>query len=261
MGCRCSCRISKGDLSGISKAGGGNAKVEERIKLLALDHAYEGFPVTFWDVWGEQGHPVRATISDMGPLLLARMLNLNEVQEGVLNLVFKIADEAGLLLLDLKDLQAMLQFVADNAKSFTTEYGNISAASVGAIQRACSPWKTRGENLFGEPMLNIADLMQTDGGKGVINILAADKLMQSPRPMPPCCCGCWRNCSRTCRRPEIWTSPRWCSSLTSPLLFDEAPKVLVDKVEQVVRLIRSKGWACISSPRTRLTCRTGCWAS
>ena len=233
----------KGDLSGISKPGGGNAKVEERIKLLALDHAYEGFPVTFWDVQGKQGHPVRATISDMGPLLLSRMLDLNEVQEGVLNLVFKIADEAGLLLLDLKDLRAMLQFVADNAKSFTTEYGNISAASVGAIQRGLLTLENQGgAKLFGEPMLNIADLMQTDGGKGVINILAADRLMQSPKAYATLLL--WLLAELFEHLPEAGDleKPKLVFFFDEAhLLFDEAPKVLIDKVEQVVRLIRSKG--------------------
>jgi len=234
----------KGDLSGVSQPGGGNAKVEERIKLLALeDHAYEGFPVTLWDVWGEQGHPVRATISDMGPLLLARMLNLNEVQEGVLNLVFKIADEAGMLLLDLKDLRAMLQFVAENAKEFTTEYGNISAASVGAIQRGLLTLENQGgEALFGEPMLNIADLMQTDNGKGVINILAADKLMQSPKAYATLLL--WLLAELFENLPEAGDldKPKMVFFFDEAhLLFDEAPKVLVDKVEQVVRLKRSKG--------------------
>jgi DNA helicase HerA-like ATPase len=221
--------------------------VEERIKLLALDHAYEGFPVTFWDVWGNgpnpQGHPVRATISDLGPLLLSRMLNLNEVQEGVLNLVFKIADEAGLLLLDLKDLRAMLQFVAENAKSFTTEYGNISAASVGAIQRGLLTLENQGgEHLFGEPMLNIADLMQTDGGKGLINILAADRLMQSPKAYATLLL--WLLAELFENLPEAGDldKPKMVFFFDEAhLLFDEAPKVLVDKVEQVVRLIRSKG--------------------
>ena len=140
-------------------------------------------PATLWDVFGEQGHPVRATVSDMGPLLLGRMLNLNETQDGVLNLVFKIADDNGLLLLDLKDLRAMLQYVGDNASEFTTQYGNVSAASVGAIQRGLMQIETQGgDKFFGEPMLNISDFMQTDSaGHGVINILAADKLMHSPR--------------------------------------------------------------------------------
>ena len=238
----------KGDLSGVCKAGGGNAKVEERIKQLQLDaHQYESYPVTFWDVWGSgpnpQGHPMRATVSDMGPLLLSRLLNLNEVQEGVLNLVFKIADEAGMLLLDMKDLRAMLQFVAENAKEFTTEYGNISAASVGAIQRGLLTLENQGgDQLFGEPMLNIADLMQTDAGKGVINILAADKLMQSPKTYSMLLL--WLLA-------ELYENLPEAGDLDKPklvfffdeahLLFDDAPKVLVDKVEQIARLIRSKG--------------------
>jgi hypothetical protein len=238
----------KGDLSGISQPGGGNPKVEERLKLLALeDHAYEGYPVTFWDVWGSgpnpQGHPMRATLSDMGPLLIARMLNLNEVQEGVLNLVFKIADEAGLLLLDLKDLRAMLQFVADNAKEFTTEYGNISAASVGAIQRGLLTLENQGgEALFGEPMLDIVDLMQTENGKGVINILAADRLMQSPKVYATLLL--WLLAELFEHLPEAGDldKPKMVFFFDEAhLLFDEAPKVLIDKVEQVVRLIRSKG--------------------
>ncbi len=235
----------KGDLSGVSKPGGDNAKVNERIHLLGLEETrpFEGHPITFWDVWGEQGHPVRATISDMGPLLLARMLGLNEVQEGVLNLVFRIADEAGLLLLDLKDLRAMLQYVADNAKVFTTGYGNISAASVGAIQRGLLTLENQGgEALFGEPMLNINDLMQTDGGKGVINILAADRLMQAPRTYATLLL--WLLAELFEQLPEAGDLDR--PKLVfffdeAHLLFDDAPKVLVDKVEQVVRLIRSKG--------------------
>jgi len=238
----------KGDLSGVCKAGGGNAKVEERIKQLQLNaHQYESHPVTFWDVWGSgpnpQGHPMRATVSDMGPLLLSRLLNLNEVQEGVLNLVFKIADEAGMLLLDMKDLRAMLQFVAENAKEFTTEYGNISAASVGAIQRGLLTLENQGgDQLFGEPMLNIADLMQTDGGKGVINILAADKLMQSPKTYSMLLL--WLLA-------ELYENLPEAGDLDKPklvfffdeahLLFDDAPKVLIDKIEQIARLIRSKG--------------------
>ena len=154
----------KGDLSGLAKAGGGNAKVAARVAQLKLDdYANRAYPVTFWDVFGEMGHPLRATISDMGPLMLGRMLNLNEVQQGVLALVFKIADDCGLLLLDLKDLRAMVQSVGDNAADFTTEYGNISTASIGAIQRGLLQIEMQGgEKLFGEPMLNIEDLMQTD---------------------------------------------------------------------------------------------------
>jgi len=170
----------KGDLSGISQPGTRNPKIEERAKKLKLsDFSYAACPVTFWDVLGEQGHPVRATISEMGPLLLARLLNLNEIQESVLALVFKIADDHGLLLLDVKDLQAMLHYVGDNSKQFQTQYGNISAASIGSIQRGLLALEQQGaEKFFGEPALNLDDLMQTDSsGHGIVNILAADKLM------------------------------------------------------------------------------------
>ncbi|HYR05442.1 MAG TPA: helicase HerA-like domain-containing protein, partial [Gallionella sp.] len=165
----------KGDLSGMSKLGGGNTKVTARAEQLKLeDFTYRAYPVTFWDVFGAMGHPLRATVSDMGPLLLGRMLNLNEVQQGVLTLVFKIADDNGLLLLDLKDLRAMVQNVGENSADYTTEYGNISTASIGAIQRGLLQIETQGgDKLFGEPMLDIADLMQTDSnGYGMINILA-----------------------------------------------------------------------------------------
>ena len=174
----------KGDLAGLSQPGGNNPKILERAKELKIDDFKgEASPVVFWDVFGEQGHPVRATVSEMGPLLLARLLELNDTQEGVLNIVFKIADENGLLLLDLKDLRAMLQYVADNADQFKTQYGNISAASAGAIQRSLLALESQGaDKFFGEPALNLEDLIQTQGGKGVVNILAADKLMQkSPK--------------------------------------------------------------------------------
>ena len=174
----------KGDLAGLSQSGGNNPKVVERAKELRIDgFKGEPCPVVFWDVFGEQGHPVRATVSEMGPLLLGRLLELNETQEGVLNIVFKIADENGLLLLDLKDLRAMLQYVADNADQFKTQYGNISAASAGTIQRSLLALESQGaDKFFGEPALNLEDLIQTQGGKGTINILAADKLTQkSPK--------------------------------------------------------------------------------
>ena len=174
----------KGDLAGLSQVGGINPKVVERAKELKIaDFKGEACPVVFWDVFGEQGHPVRATVSEMGPLLLGRLLELNDTQEGVLNMVFKIADESGLLLLDLKDLRAMLQYVADNADQFKTQYGNVSAASAGAIQRNLLALESQGADKFlGEPALNLDDLIQTQGSKGVINILAADKLMQqSPK--------------------------------------------------------------------------------
>ncbi|MCA3214323.1 MAG: DUF853 family protein, partial [Burkholderiales bacterium] len=173
----------KGDLTGIAKAGSLGEKMKKRLDSLGMpEPQWATCPVALWDVWGEQGHPVRATVSDMGPLLLARLLNLNETQEGVLTLAFKIADDHGLLLLDLKDLRAMLQFVGDNAAQFKTQYGNISPASIGAIQRGLLQIEQQGgEKFFGEPMLDIADLMQTADGQGVVNILVADKLMNNPR--------------------------------------------------------------------------------
>lgn len=200
-------------------------------------------PVTLWDVFGEQGHPVRATVSDMGPLLLGRMLDVNETQAGVLNLVFKIADDNGLLLLDLKDLRAMLQYVGENASQFTTEYGNISAASVGAIQRGLLQIETQGgDKFFGEPMLNIADFMQTVGGKGVVNILAADKLMNSPRLYATFLL--WMLSELFEQLPEIGDpdQPKLAFFFDEAhLLFNEAPKALVERIELVVRLVRSKG--------------------
>jgi DNA helicase HerA-like ATPase len=233
----------KGDLSGIAKAGGGNAKVAERAKLLKLELRHEACPVVFWDVYGAAGHPVRATVSDMGPLLLSRLLGLNDTQEGVLNLVFKIADDAGLLLLDAKDLRAMLQHVGDNAAQFTTAYGNVSAASIGAIQRGLLALETQGaDRFFGEPMLDIADLMQVSGGKGVVNILAADKLMNSPKLYSTFLL--WMLAELFERLPEVGDpeKPKLVFFFDEAhLLFDEAPKALLEKIEQVVRLIRSKG--------------------
>jgi len=234
----------KGDLSGMAKAGGENAKVAERAKRLGLDLRYEACPVVFWDVFGEAGHPVRATISDMGPLLLARILGLNDTQEGVLQLVFKIADDAGMLLLDAKDLRAMLQFVGENSGQFTTEYGNVSAASIGAIQRGLLALESQGaDKFFGEPMLDIADLMQTaDGGRGVVNILAADRLMNSPKLYATFLL--WMLSELFEQLPEIGDPDK--PGLVfffdeAHLLFDDAPKALLEKIEQVVRLIRSKG--------------------
>jgi DNA helicase HerA-like ATPase len=201
-------------------------------------------PTTVWDVFGEQGHPVRATISDMGPLLLTRMLGLNDTQAGVLNLVFKIADDNGLLLLDMKDLRAMLQYVGDNAKQFTTEYGNISAASIGAIQRGLVQIETQGgDQFFGEPMLNIEDFMQTDAqGQGVVNILAADKLMNSPRLYATFLL--WMLSELFEVLPEIGdpVKPKLVFFFDEAhLLFKDAPAVLVERIELVVRLVRSKG--------------------
>ncbi len=235
----------KGDLSGLAKAGAATPKITERLALLGLEAPqWAGCPTTFWDVYGEQGHPVRATVSDLGPLLLSRMLNLNDVQEGVLQLVFKIADDNGLLLLDLKDLRAMLQHVSENAASFQAEYGNVSAASVGAIQRGLVGIEEQGgDQFFGEPMLNIEDLMQTDGnGHGVINILAADKLLNAPRLYSTFLL--WMLSELFEQLPEVGDvdKPRLVFFFDEAhLLFDDAPKQLLQKIEQVVRLIRSKG--------------------
>ena len=244
IGVPCFMSDVKGDLSGISQPGGGNPKVMERVQKLGLaEHAYQGYPVTFWDAFGELGHPVRATISDMGPLLLSRMLELNETQAGVLNLVFKVADDAGLLLLDLKDLRAMLQFVGEHAKEFTTEYGNISAASVGAIQRGLLALESQGgEKIFGEPMLNIADLMQTERGKGVINILAADKLMLAPKMYATLLLWLLSELFENLPEAGDLDKPKLVFFFDEAhLLFSDAPSALLDKIEQVVRLIRSKG--------------------
>jgi DNA helicase HerA-like ATPase len=233
----------KGDLAGMAKAGGDNPKVAERVKSLKLELAYQACPVVLWDVFGKSGHPVRATVSDMGPLLLARLLGLNDTQEGVLNLVFKIADDNGLLLLDVKDLRAMLQHVGENASKFTTAYGNVSAASVGAIQRGLLALETQGAGqFFGEPMLDIADLMQTAGSKGVVNILAADQLMNSPKLYATFLL--WMLAELFEQLPEVGDpeKPKLVFFFDEAhLLFDEAPKALLDKIEQVVRLIRSKG--------------------
>src|SRR6185503_10245773 len=233
----------KGDLSGIAKAGGANAKVAERLKSLGSEVAFEACPVVFWDLYGKAGHPVRATVSDMGPLLLGRMLGLNETQEGVLSLVFKIADDEGLLLLDLKDLRAMLQHVGDEAAKYKTEYGNVSTASVGAIQRGLLALENQGAaQFFGEPMLDIADLMQARDGKGMVNILAADKLMGSPKLYSTFLL--WLLAELFEHLPEVGDveKPKLVFFFDEAhLLFAEAPKALLEKVEQVVRLIRSKG--------------------
>ena len=235
----------KGDLTGVSQAG----KVGEKLAAVLQDRGLAlpeslACPTTLWDVFGEQGHPVRATISDMGPLLLTRMLGLNDTQAGVLNLVFKIADDNGLLLLDMKDLRAMLQYVGDNAKQFTTEYGNISAASIGAIQRGLVQIETQGgDKFFGEPMLNIEDFMQTDAqGLGVVNILAADKLMNSPRLYATFLL--WMLSELFEVLPEIGDpeKPKLVFFFDEAhLLFKDAPAVLVERIELVVRLVRSKG--------------------
>lgn len=234
----------KGDLTGISQTG----NLPEKVRKILADRGLtptepQACPTTLWDVFGEQGHPVRATVSDMGPLLLSRMLDLNDTQTGVLNLVFKIADDNGLLLLDMKDLRAMLQHIGDNAKQFTTEYGNISAASIGAIQRGLLQIEQQGgDKFFGEPMLDINDFMQTERGKGVINILAADKLLNSPRLYATFLL--WMLSELFETLPEIGDpeKPKLVFFFDEAhLLFDEAPKILVDRIELVVRLVRSKG--------------------
>ncbi|MES2241677.1 MAG: helicase HerA-like C-terminal domain-containing protein [Pseudomonadota bacterium] len=234
----------KGDLAGISQAGSMGEKMAAVLKERGIDKPVPlACPTTLWDVFGEQGHPVRATVSDMGPLLLGRMLGLNETQAGVINLVFKIADDNGMLLLDLKDLRAMLQYVGDNGSQFTTQYGNISAASVGAIQRGLMQIETQGgDKFFGEPMLNISDFMQTVDGKGVVNILAADKLMNSPRLYATFLL--WMLSELFEQLPEIGDpdKPKLVFFFDEAhLLFDEAPKALIERIELVVRLVRSKG--------------------
>jgi DNA helicase HerA-like ATPase len=237
----------KGDLAGISGAGGGNDGVQKRVEQMRLEA--EGFeyapcPVTFWDILGEQGHPVRTTLTEMGPLLLARLMRLNDVQEGVLNIVFRVADDNGWLLLDLKDLRALLAHVADNATSLRSDYGNVSRASVGAIQRRLLILEGQGADmLFAEPALDLGDLMQTDEqGHGFVNILAADKIIHTPTLYSTFLL--WLLSELFEKLPEVGDRdrPRLVFFFDEAhLLFDRAPQVLLDKVEQVVRLIRSKG--------------------
>ena len=235
----------KGDLSGVSQPGGGNEKVDKRVEQLGLaPWDFHGWPVMFWDVFGEQGHPVRTTASEVGPLLLARMLNLNEIQEAVLTVAFRVADDNGLLLLDMDDLRAILKYVADNAAEIGTTYGNVSAACVGAIQRGLLTLEEQGgANLFGEPALDLFDFMQTGAdGKGYINILAADKLMLSPQVYSTLLL--WLLCELFERLPEAGDLPK--PKLVfffdeAHLLFTDTPPALLTKIEQVVRLIRSKG--------------------
>ncbi len=234
----------KGDLTGISQSGSISPKLAGVLTERGIEAPMpQAFAVTLWDVFGKQGHPVRATVSDLGPQLLARLLNLNETQTGVLQIVFKVADDQGLLLLDMKDLRAMCQHVGDNASTFTTEYGNVSAASVGAIQRGLLTLDEQGaDQFFGEPMLNINDFLQTVDGKGVINILAADKLLNSPRLYATFLL--WMLSELYEHLPEV-------GDLDQPkvvfffdeahLLFNDAPKALLERIELVVRLVRSKG--------------------
>ncbi|EMO5718156.1 DUF853 domain-containing protein [Enterobacter bugandensis] len=235
----------KGDLTGVAQEGTASEKLLERLKNIGItDWAPHGNPVVVWDIFGEKGHPVRATVSDLGPLLLARLLNLNDVQSGVLNIIFRIADDQGLLLLDFKDLRAITQYIGDNAKSFQNQYGNISSASVGAIQRGLLTLEQQGaEHFFGEPMLDIKDWMRTDSsGKGIINILSSEKLYQMPKLYAA---------SLLWMLSELYEQLPEAGDLEKPklvfffdeahLLFNDAPQVLLDKIEQVIRLIRSKG--------------------
>ena len=235
----------KGDLSGISQAGAASPKLSQRLADLGLpEPAWGGSPTTLWDIFGEQGHPIRATVSDLGPLLLARMLDLNDTQEGVLTLAFRVADDEGLLLLDLKDLRSMLQYVADHAAELRTRYGQVSSASIGAIQRSLLRLESEGaETFFGEPMLDVFDWMRADAqGRGMVNILAADRLMQSPRLYAVFLL--WMLADLYERLPEVGDleKPKLVFFFDEAhLLFKDAPAALLEKIEQVVRLIRSKG--------------------
>jgi DNA helicase HerA-like ATPase len=234
----------KGDLSGIAAIGEAKDALLKRAKDMGFDYQPDEFPVVFWDLFGEEGHPVRATISEVGPVLLSRMMDLNDVQEGVLNIVFRVADEQGLLLLDLKDLRAMLQFIAEHADELTTQYGNVSKATIGTIQRALLVLENQGgAKFFSEPALDLKDLMRVDrDGRGVVNILAADKLMESPRLYATFLL--WMLSELFHVLPEIGDpdKPKLVFFFDEAhLLFDDAPKALMDKIEQVVRLIRSKG--------------------
>ena len=234
----------KGDLSGISEMGEAKDFIVKRANAMSLSFQPDRFSTVFWDVFGEQGHPVRATVSEMGPLLLSRMMDLNDVQEGVLNIAFRVADEQGLLLLDMKDLRAILSFVADHAGELTTQYGNVSKQTVGTIQRQLLVLENQGgDKFFGEPALDLKDFMRTDrDGRGMVNILVADRLMQSPRLYATFLL--WMLSELFEQLPEVGDPPK--PKLVfffdeAHLLFNDAPKPLLDKIEQVVRLIRSKG--------------------
>ena len=235
----------KGDLAGISQKGGDNPRALERAKLLKIEgYGGRSFPVVLWDLFGEKGHPIRTTVSEVGPVLMARLLQLNEIQEGVLNIVFKVADEQGLLLLDFKDLQAMLQWVAENAGTLTNEFGNVSKQTVGTIQRQLLMLDQQGgKGFFGEPALDLADMIRLDGsGLGVINVLAADRLMQNPRLYGTFLL--WLLSELFEQLPEVGDldKPKFVFFFDEAhLLFDDAPKALLNRIEQVVRLIRSKG--------------------
>lgn len=243
MGVPCVVSDIKGDLSGIAAKGGNNPKVAERLNQMGLEAAYTECPVTFWDVWGEQGHRLRATISDMGPLLLSRLMGLNETQNGVLNLAFKVADDEGLALLDLKDLRAMIQNIGERSKELSLSYGNVSTASIGAIQRALLSLESQGaDQLFGEPMLNIDDLIQSVDGKGVVNLLDATKLMNTPKLYASLLLWILSELFETLPEAGDSKKPKLLFFFDEAhLLFNDAPDVLIEKIEQVVRLIRSKG--------------------
>jgi len=245
----------KGDLSGIAKAGVSSEKLQARLDNIGVtDWQPQDNPVVLWDIFGEQGHPVRATVSDLGPLLLARLLNLNGIQSGVLQIIFRIADDRGMLLLDFKDLRSMVQYIGDNAKSFTTEYGNISTASVGAIQRGLLALEQQGaEYFFGEPMLDIRDWMRTDAeGRGIINILSAEKLYRMPKLYATSLL--WMLSELYEQLPEVGDAekPKLVFFFDEAhLLFDDVPAVLLEKIQQVMRLIRSKGvgvWFVTQNP-------------
>jgi DNA helicase HerA-like ATPase len=234
----------KGDLSGISEVGEAKEAFVARAKSLGFDYEPDQFPVVFWDLFGEQGHPIRATISEMGPLLLSRLMDLNDVQEGVINICFRVADEQGLVILDLKDLRAVLGFISDHAAELTVQYGNVSKATIGTIQRQLLVLENQGgSKFFGEPALALKDFIRTDReGRGFVNILAADKLMESPRLYATFLL--WLLSELFEELPEVGDppKPKLCFFFDEAhLLFNEAPKALLDKIEQVVRLIRSKG--------------------
>lgn len=246
----------KGDLSGVAKTGGNKESVNKRVEGYQLQEKgfeYKAFPVRFWDVFGEQGHPVRTTVTSMGPLLLERLLDLNETQGAILTMAFRIADDHNLLLIDLKDLQKMLQYIGDNRQEFTTKYGNISPASIGAIQRGLMRLESEGAaKFFGEPDLEITDFIQTEQGKGVINILAADKLMNSPRVYTTFLLWLLDDLYETLPEVGDLDKPKLVFFFDEAhLLFNDMPSSLLEKVDQIVRLIRSKGvgvYFCTQNP-------------
>ncbi|MEP7077157.1 MAG: helicase HerA-like domain-containing protein [Acidobacteriota bacterium] len=233
----------KGDLTGVTQPGGGNDKIDARNTQLAIAPSFEGFPATLWDVFGKQGHPLRATVSEMGPLMLARLLDLNDTQEGVLAIAFKYADDNGLLLLDLKDLQSLMQYVGQNAQELTLKYGNVSSASVGAIQRGLLQLDQQGGDIFfGEPAVKLDDFIQTVGGKGVLNLLAADQLINAPKLYSTFLLWLLSELFENLPEAGDLDKPKLVFFFDEAhLLFSDAPTALIDKVEQVVRLIRSKG--------------------